>query len=338
MEISDLGSMLQSASSLAPVSVIPTSIPSVNDIVFACGGVPRGRIIEIFAEESQGKSTFAQWLVAQAQAQGLKAFWVDAEKTFDKEYAKGSGVNVDELMMLDFSFMEDLHYKLKLLTATDLFDIVVVDSVNSVLPEELGQAKIESLNMNERLVPARKWAEFFHVLEGGYRIKDLKTGNYVKSNVKTSIINEKKLVEEVTDEVHKISQKKLALILINHKQPKIGVIYGQKWYTPGGKRKDFAFSIRLDISRKKTETGQVKGVKGVLKHRVVQVKAVKNKVGVPLGVATLKMTKEGNFLPMDDEEIKNLTLVDEVEKIPDEESMSELEQFSMKLAKAKEDD
>jgi len=333
MEISDLGEMLQPASQLVPVEFISTSITSINDTVFACGGVPRGRIIEIFAEESQGKSTFAQWLVGQAQKQGMNAFWVDAEKTFDKEYAKGSGVDTEKLMMLDFSFMEDLHYKLKLLTASNLFDIGVVDSVNSVLPHDLSEAKIESLNMNERLISARRWAEFFHVLEGGYTIKDLKTGKNVKSNVITKIIDEKKLIEKSTDEVHKISQKKLALILINHKQPKVGVSFGQKWYTPGGKRKDFAFSVRLDISRKKTETGQVSGVKGVLKHRIVQVKAVKNKVGIPLGIATLKMTREGDFLPVDDKDLKDITLVDEVEKIPEDQAMGGIDLLAYKLSK-----
>ena len=159
--------------------------------------MPRGRVTEIFAEESQGKSTLAQWLVAQAQKQGLNAFWVDAEKTFDKADAKGSGVDIDKLMMLDFSFMEDLLYKLKLLTASNLFDIGVVDSVNSILPQALGEAKIEGLNMNERLISAKIWAEFFHMYEGGYRIKDLRTGEYVKSNVITKVINEKKLIEEV---------------------------------------------------------------------------------------------------------------------------------------------
>ena len=333
MEISDLGEMLQPASQLTKVEVIPTSIPSINDTVFACGGIPRGRITEIFAEEGQGKSSISQWFVGQAQKQGFNAFWVDAEKTFDKNYAKGSRVDVDKLMMLDFSFMEDLHYKLKLLIASNLFDIGVVDSVNSILPQVLGDAKIEGLNMNERLLPARKWAEFFHVLEGGYRIKDLKTGKFVKSNVTTKIINEKKLIEESTDEVHKISQKKLALILINHKQPKIGVQFGQKWYTPGGKRKDFAYSVRLDISRKKTETGQVRGVKGVIKHRIVQVKAMKNKVGIPLGVATLKMTVGGDFLPVDNEELKNLTLIDEVEKIPEDQAVGAMDLLAFKLDK-----
>lgn len=278
-------------------------------------------------------STLAQWLVAQAQKQGFNAFWADAEKTFDKNYAKGSGVDTDKLMMLDFSFMEDLLYKLKLLTASNLFDIGVIDSVNSVLPQVLGEAKIEGLNMNERLISARIWAEFFHMYEGGYRIKDLKTGKYVKSNVITKIINEKKLIEESTDEIHKISQKKLVLILINHKQSKIGVQYGQKWYTPGGKRKDFAYSVRLDMSRKKTETGQVKGVKGVIKHRIVQIKAMKNKVGIPLGVATLKMTVEGDFLPIEDEELKDLTLVDEVEKIPEKEAVGAMDLLEFKLAK-----
>jgi recombination protein RecA len=337
MEIADLGNMLKSASQLVPVDFIATSIPSVNDVVFACGGVPRGRVTEIFAEESQGKSTFAQWLVGQAQKQGFNAFWVDAEKTFDQEYAKGSGVDTDKLMMLDFSFMEDLHYKLKLMTASNLFDIGVVDSVNSILPQDLGDARIEGMNMNERLIPARKWSEFFHVLEGGYRIKDLKTGKFIQSNVTTKIINEKKLIEESTNEVHKISQKKLALILINHKQPKIGVSFGQKWYTPGGKRKDFAYSVRLDITRKKTDTGQVDGVKGVLKHRIVQIKAMKNKVGIPLGVATLKMTKEGDFQPVDEKDLKNLTLVDEVEKIPDKDAEGALDLLAFKLAKDNDD-
>jgi recombination protein RecA len=337
MEISDLGEMLQPASQLTKVEVIQTSITSINDTVFACGGIPRGRIIEILSLESQGKSTLSQWFVGQAQKQGLNAFWVDAEKTFDKNYAKGSGVDASKLMMLDFSFMEDLLYKLKLLTASNLFDIGVVDSVNSVLPRALGDAKIEGLNMNERLIPARTWAEFFHVLEGGYRIKDLQTGKYVKSNVITKVINEKKLIEESTDEVHKISQKKLALILINHKQPKIGVKFGQKWYTPGGKRKDFAYSVRLDISRKKTETGQVKGVKGVLKHRIVQIKAVKNKVGIPLGIATLKMTVDGDFLPVGDEELKDLTLVDEVEEIPEDQVTGAMDLLAFKLAKENND-
>ena len=331
MEVTDFGNMLQPASGLTDVEVIPTSIPSLNDRVFACGGIPRGRIMEIFAEESQGKSTFAQWLVAQVQAQGGTAAWVDAEKTFDRIYAQGSGVDIDKLQMLDFSFMEDLHYKLKLLTASNLFDIIVVDSINSVLPEALGEAKLEGLNMNEKLIPARKWAEFFHILEGGYKIKDLKTSKYIKSHISTTIINEKKLIEEITDEVHKISQKKTALVLINHKQAKIGITYGSQYYTPGGKRKDFAFSIRLDISRKKTETAQVKGIKGVIKHRIIQVKAVKNKVGIPLGIATLKMSIDGSFSPVEDEELKDLTLVDEVEKIPDDQATDPLEALSFKL-------
>jgi len=320
--IETLGGMLRPASDLSRVEVIPTSIKPINDIVFYCGGIPRGRITEILAEESQGKSTFAQWLVSETQKQGGKAIWVDAEKTFDKNYAEKSGVDIANLSMLDFSFAQDLFYKIKLIFAYNMFDIVVVDSVNSVLPAELADAKIESLSMNERLISAKIWSSFFYTLEGGYRIKDLNTGKLVKSNVITNIINEKKLVQEEDEYIHKISQKKTALILINHKNPKVGVQFGTKWYTPGGKRKDFAYSIRLDISRKKTETGQVAGVKNVLKYRIIEVRAVKNKVGIPLGTTQLKMDKDGRIFPLDEqdvEELKEVELVDEIQKISDEE-------------------
>jgi len=324
-------SFLKSANELQKVEVIPTSIASVNDIVFACGGIPRGRVIEIFAMESQGKSTFAQWLVGEVQKQGLKAAWADAERTFDKDYAKGSGVNIDELQMIDFSTGNDLLYKLKLLFAMDLFDIVVLDSINSVVPDTMSSTKLEDFSMNEKLAPARMWSGFFRSIEGGYTITNVLTGKPIRSNKITKIIDEVKLIEKETDLYHKISDKKVVFVLINHKQTKVGVQFGQKWYTPGGTRKNFIFSIRLDITRKKTDTGQVDGVKGILKHRIIAVKALKNKVGVPLGTATLKMDKSGMIYPLDDKDLKVLeqvNLVDEIEKV---DGIDILDSFAAKL-------
>jgi len=263
-------------------------------------------------------STIAQWFCTEAQKQGGLIAWADAEKTFSKDYATSSGLDINTLQMIKFSFGEDLLYKIKLMIAMNVFDIIVIDSVNSVIPESLSESKIESFSMNERLQSAKMWADFFRVLEGGYEIKDLNS-KPVKSNVITKIIDEKKLIEIEKDTIHSISQKKTCLILINHKNAKVGVTFGQKFYTPGGKKKDFAFSVRLDVTRKKTQTGQEKGIK-TLKYRIIELRAVKNKVGVPLGTAQVKMEKSGQILPLTDEDInvlKDVELEDEIEKLPD---------------------
>jgi recombination protein RecA len=191
------------------VSVISTGSFSL-DAALGVGGLPRGRIVEIFGPESSGKTTLALNVVAQAQKQGGKAAFIDAEHAMDPEYAKRLGVNIDELLISQPDSGEEALNILESLVRSGLISVVVVDSVAALTP----RAELEG-EMGEQHVgrQARMMGQALRKLTA------------VAANSQTLII------------------------FINQLRMKIGIMFGNPETTPGGRALPFAASVRIDIRR-----------------------------------------------------------------------------------------
>ena len=191
------------------IAVIPTSSLSV-DYALGVGGVPRGRVIEIFGPESSGKTTFALHVVAEAQKLGGLAAFIDAEHALDPEYAKKLGCDVDNLMVSQPDSGEQALEITEILIRSGAVDIVVVDSVAALVPKaeldgEMGDAHVG--------LQARLMSQALRKLTGI------------------------------------VSKSKTSLLFINQIRDKIGVMFGSPETTTGGRALKFYASMRLDIRR-----------------------------------------------------------------------------------------
>jgi recombination protein RecA len=191
------------------VDSIPTGALPL-DIAIGIGGIPRGRIIEIYGPESSGKSTLALCMVAQAQKLGGVAAYIDAEHAMDPEYAKKLGVDIDNLLISQPDSGEQGLEIADKLIRSGAVDIIIVDSVAALVPK----AEIEG-EMGDSFVglQARLMSQALRKL----------TSNVAKSNT--------------------------AIIFINQLRQKIGVMWGSPETTPGGLALKFYSSVRLDIRR-----------------------------------------------------------------------------------------
>jgi recombination protein RecA len=191
------------------VAVIPTGSFSL-DLALGVGGLPRGRVVEIFGPESSGKTTLALNVVAQAQKMGGKAAFIDAEHAMDPEYAAKLGVNVNELLISQPDSGEEALNILESLVRSGMISVVVVDSVAALTPK----AELEG-EMGEQHVgrQARMMGQALRKL--------------------TAIA----------------AQTQTMVIFINQLRMKIGVMFGNPETTPGGRALPFAASVRIDIRR-----------------------------------------------------------------------------------------
>ena len=200
---------LGSRDSLIPVAVIPTGSISL-DVALGVGGLPRGRIIEIFGPESSGKTTVALTVIAQAQKRGGTAAFIDVEHALDPIYAGRLGVDTDNLLVAQPDHAEQALEISHNLIASGAIDVLVVDSVAALVPKselegEMGDASIG--------VQARLMSQAMRKLTG------------VCSRTNT------------------------CLIFINQIREKIGVMFGSPETTSGGRALKFFSSVRLDIRR-----------------------------------------------------------------------------------------
>lgn len=193
----------------ADVSVIPTGAMSL-DIALGVGGVPRGRVVEIFGPESSGKTTLTLSIIAQAQKQKGTAAFIDAEHAFDSAYAKKLGVNLDELLISQPDTGEQALEITEMLVRSNAVDLIVVDSVAALVPkaEIEGDMGDSHVGLQARLM--------------SHALRKL-----------TAVI----------------SKSKSCLVFINQLREKIGVMYGNPETTPGGRALKFYSSVRLDIRR-----------------------------------------------------------------------------------------
>jgi recombination protein RecA len=194
---------------LVPVEVIPTGSISF-DAALGVGGIPRGRVIEIFGPESSGKTTIALHVVAEAQKRGGMAAFIDAEHALDAVYAKKLGVDVDNLLVSQPDYGEQALEIVEALVRSNAVDVLVVDSVAALVPKaELDGEMGDSLpGLHARLMSQAM----------------------------------RKLTAVV-------SKSKISLIFINQIREKIGIMFGNPETTTGGRALKFYASVRVDIRR-----------------------------------------------------------------------------------------
>ena len=191
------------------VEAIPTGSISL-DLALGVGGMPRGRIVEIYGPESSGKTTFALHIVASAQKQGGKAAFIDAEHALDPEYAKRIGVKINELLISQPDNGEEALNIMEELVRSGSIDIIVVDSVAALTPraEIEGEMGAQHIGLQARLM--------------SQALRKI-----------TAIANRTKTV----------------IVFINQIRMQVGIMFGNPETTPGGKALKFYSSVRIDIRR-----------------------------------------------------------------------------------------
>src|SRR5690349_1781315 len=192
-----------------PIAVIPTGSLAV-DAALGVGGVPRGRVVEIFGPESSGKTTLSLQIIAQAQKRGGIAAFIDAEHAMDAEYAKKLGVDTDNLLVSQPDSGEQALEIAEMLIRSGAIDVVVVDSVAALVPKAELEGEMGEAQMG---LQARLMSQALRKL--------------------TAIV----------------SKSNTCLIFINQIREKIGVMFGNPETTTGGRALKFYSSVRADIRR-----------------------------------------------------------------------------------------
>jgi recombination protein RecA len=212
------------------VDFIPTGSIAL-DLALGVGGIPRGRITEIFGPESSGKTTVCQHVIAEAQRRGGVAAFIDVEHALDPGYARACGVNVDELLVSQPDTGEQALEITETLIRSGGIDVVVVDSVAALVP----RAEIEG-EMGDSFVgiQARLMSQALRKLTGA------------------------------------VSRSNTALVFTNQLREKIGVMFGNPETTPGGRALKFYASVRLDIRRVETIKTGTESVGNRVRVKVVK--------------------------------------------------------------------
>jgi recombination protein RecA len=200
---------LGSKEAIVPISVISTGSISF-DAALGVGGVPRGRVIEIFGPESSGKTTITLQIIAEAQKAGGMAAFVDAEHALDPQYAKKLGVDVDNLLISQPDYGEQALEITEALVRSGAIDVLVVDSVAALVPKAELDGEMGDSHMG---LQARLMSQALRKLTGT------------------------------------VSKSRTSLIFINQIREKIGVMFGNPETTTGGRALKFYSSVRVDIRR-----------------------------------------------------------------------------------------
>ena len=212
------------------VETIPTGALAL-DVALGVGGVPRGRIIEVYGPESSGKTTLAQHIVAECQKKGGIAAFVDAEHALDPEYARKLGVNIDQLLISQPDTGEQALEIAEELVRSGAVDIIVVDSVAALVPKAEIEGSMEDQQMG---LQARLMSKALRKL----------TGIIGKTNT--------------------------TVIFINQLRQKIGVMYGNPETTTGGNALKYYASVRMEIKRVEGLKGDGEDVGNHVRVRILK--------------------------------------------------------------------
>lgn len=225
------------------VETIPTGALSL-DLALG-GGIPKGRIVEIYGPESSGKTTLALHIIAEAQRSGGYAAFIDAEHALDPEYAQRIGVNTDSLLISQPDNGEQALEITETLVRSNAVDVIVIDSVAALTPRAEIEGEMGDSHMG---LQARLMSQALRKLTAA------------------------------------ISRSKVSVIFINQIRMKLGVMYGNPETTPGGNALKFYASVRMDIRRIGKIEGATDSGKELMGNRV-KVNVVKNKIAPPFKVA-----------------------------------------------------
>src|SRR5213596_941451 len=197
------------AKEFVPIAAISTGSIGV-DAALGVGGVPRGRIIEIFGPESSGKTTLSLHIIAEAQRAGGLAAFIDAEHALDAEYAKKLGVDIDNLIVSQPDSGEQALEIAEVLVRSGAIDVIVIDSVAALVPRAELEGEMGDMQMG---LQARLMSQALRKLTGI------------------------------------VSKSKTCLVFINQIREKIGVMFGNPETTTGGRALKFYSSVRVDVRR-----------------------------------------------------------------------------------------
>ncbi|MFC1569220.1 recombinase RecA [bacterium] len=205
------GSVMRLGESKAIVAIPAISTTSLKlDIALGVGGLPRGRVIEIFGPESSGKTTLALHVIAEAQKAGGMAAFIDAEHALDAVYSKALGVNTDDLLISQPDTGEQALEITETLVRSGALDVIVIDSVAALVPRAEIEGEMGDAQMG---LQARLMSQALRKLTGA------------------------------------ISKSKTTVVFINQIREKIGVMFGNPETTTGGRALKFYASVRIDIRR-----------------------------------------------------------------------------------------
>jgi recombination protein RecA len=221
---------LGEAAAQREVTVIPTGALPL-DLALGVGGVPRGRVVEIYGPESAGKTTVALHVIAEAQRQGGVAAFVDAEHALDPIYASRIGVNIDELLISQPDTGEQALEIVEVLVRSNAVDVIVIDSVAALVPK----AEIEGEMGDSHVgLQARLMSQALRKLTAA------------------------------------ISKSNCAVIFLNQLREKVGIMFGNPETQPGGRALKFYSSVRLDIRKVEVIKSGLESIGARVKVKVVK--------------------------------------------------------------------
>jgi recombination protein RecA len=235
---------------------INTGLPTFDYEAMQCGGIPRGRIVEIFGPESAGKTSFTLHIIAEEQKQGGIAAFVDAEHTLDPQYACKLGVNIDKLLISQPDYGEQALTIVEELIKSQSISLIVVDSAAALVPKAELEGDMGAQHVG---LQARMMSQAMRKLAG------------------IASVN------------------KVTVIFINQIREKIGVMYGNPETTPTGRALKHYSSVRIDVRRKDKITISGKETDTNIIGHGIRLKVVKNKAGVPMRETVVDLFYEDGF-------------------------------------------
>lgn len=232
------GAVMKAGEIADKIEAISTNCYAIDNLL-GCGGIPRGRITEIFGAESSGKSTLCLYIAAQVQKAGGICVYIDAENAYDQQYASAIGVDTKKLLVSQPETLEEAFDSIREFSESNSVDLIIIDSVSALVPKS--EVEGEEMLGNTMAVQARLLSKGLRILSGP------------------------------------ISKSKTVVIFINQLRANIGVMYGQKEITTGGKALKYYASVRLNVGK----GDKILGPKETQIGNTMNITAVKNKVGFP---------------------------------------------------------